>query len=155
MLWVLCNKYQVVWSFAPHLANPYMLQQKCFKEKYCWCFLHKEELPDFWQVLIDLSACKRKINSENFLFGELSCFFEILMVFLLMLSRICGQNAWKHPVRVPRWDMPRWLPGSILLLKLSHHSQNMPPQLVNGKLSYPGHEETSFPAILEKRGGPH
>ena len=37
-----------------------------------------------------------------------------------------------HPVQVPRWDAPRWLPQSINLLKLPPRSQIIPSQPING-----------------------
>ena len=59
-----------------------------------------------------------------------------------------------HPVQVPRWDAPWWLPRPINLLKLSPRFQVLPPQPINEYVFYPSHKETLFAVIFEKIGGP-
>ena len=43
----------------------------------------------------------------------------------------------KHPVQVPQWDAPRWLPRSIYSLKLPPRSQIMSSLSINSKFSTP------------------
>ena len=56
----------------------------------------------------------------------------------------------KHPVQVPRWDVPRWLPYSIILLKLPPRCQITPPRPINLKVVYLGHIKTLSPVIFGK-----
>ena len=55
-----------------------------------------------------------------------------------------------HPVQVPRCDVPRWLPRSIILLKVPPQSQIMSPQPIKEKVLYPGHKETFSLVIFLK-----
>ena len=60
------------------------------------------------------------------------------------------RESFQVPCQVPRWDVPPWLPRSIILLKLLPRFEIMPPQLINGKIVYPVYKETSSPVIFQK-----
>ena len=58
-------------------------------------------------------------------------------------------------LKVPRLDVPRRLPRSMILLKVSPRSQIMPPGPITENVFYPGHRETLSPVIFGKNGGLH
>ena len=65
-----------------------------------------------------LVILKMKFQSSIYL-------FEYLRQMLIDISK----GDWReHHVLVPQWDMPRWLPRSINLLKLSPRSQIILPR---------------------------
>ena len=68
----------------------------------------------------------------------------------LFMSYLCDPCDFIHPAQVSRWDVPRWLPRSINLLKLFPWSQTMPSRPINKLFFYRGHKETLSPVILEK-----
>ena len=52
-----------------------------------------------------------------------------------------------------RWDVPRWLPWSITLMKVPSRLPIMSPWPINEKFLYPSYKETLFPVFFGKIGG--
>ena len=79
--------------------------------------------------------------------------WEISNIFISFL--FCKSLSWSlpiiiHPVQVPRWDMPRWLTRSIILLNLPPRSQIIVPRPISKKIFYSAHKETLSPVIYGK-----
>ena len=71
--------------------------------------------------------------------------WEISNIFICFL--FCKSLSWSlpiiiRPVQVPRWDMPRWLTWSIILLNLPPQSQIIVPRPISEKNFYSAHKET-------------
>ena len=68
---------------------------------------------------------------------------------------ITNYLAFKHHAQVPRWNVPRWLPRQINLLKLSLRSQIMSSRPMNKKFFYLRDKETLSLVNFGKNFDPH
>ena len=84
-----------------------------------------------------------------------NCLARFISFTLLLIESVHKTAKLIHPVEVPQWNVSRWLPRPINFLKLPPRSQILPPRPINEYVFYPSHNETLYPVIFGKIGGPH
>ena len=85
----------------------------------------------------------------EFALTQMTCVNTQFVMRLIPLSFSQLRTLLGDPVQVPRWDVPRWLPRSIIVLRVPRRSQIITSQPIN-KSSLPYYKEILSQRFLRK-----